>query len=70
MKHILQNILFHGKRYPFEKDVPLIQLGVTLGFLKEKDGFLAMENRIFETKLYDLFLAESAASQKPILDIC
>lgn len=69
LKHILQNILFHGKRYPFEKDVPLIQLGVTLGFLKEKDGFLAIENRIFETKLYDLFLAESAASHDEIYQI-
>lgn len=69
LKHILQNILFHGKRYPFEKDVPLIQLGMTLGFLKEKEGFLAIENRIFETKLYDLFLAESAASYDKIYQI-
>ena len=29
------------------------------GFLKEDNGFVSIANRLFETKLYNLFLAES-----------
>lgn len=60
LKQLLQNILFCGNSYPFERDNYLIQLGVTFGFLKGKDGMVAIGNRIFETKLYDLFLSENA----------
>lgn len=58
LKLMLQNILFSGSIYPFERDNHLINLGVTFGFLKEKNGIVAVGNRIFETKLYDLFLSE------------
>ncbi|MDE7204462.1 MAG: hypothetical protein K2O91_21765 [Lachnospiraceae bacterium] len=44
--------------YPFERDNDLINLGVTFAFLKENNGVVAVKNRIFETKLYDLFLSE------------
>ena len=63
LRRILQNILFCGARYPFEKDNFLINLGLTLGFLKEKEGSVQIANRIFETKLYDLFLSEEAMEQ-------
>lgn len=36
----------------------MIDLGVTFGFIKEMNGTVAIANRIFETKLYDLFLSE------------
>lgn len=55
---MLQNILFCGSVYPFERDNELINLGVTFAFLREKNGIVAVKNRIFETKLYDLFLSE------------
>ncbi|MDE6221805.1 MAG: ATP-binding protein [Lachnospiraceae bacterium] len=58
LKRMLQNILFCGSIYPFERDNDLINLGVTFAFLKEKNGAVAVKNRIFETKLYDLFLSE------------
>ncbi|MDE7416473.1 MAG: ATP-binding protein [Lachnospiraceae bacterium] len=58
LKLMLQNILFCGSIYPFEKDNDLINLGVTFAFLKENNGVVAVKNRIFETKLYDLFLSE------------
>lgn len=58
LKLMLQNILFCGSIYPFERDNELISLGVTFAFLKEKNGAVAIKNRIFETKLYDLFLSE------------
>ncbi len=58
LKKIIQDILFCGTAYPFEEDNHLIDLGVTFGFLKENNGTVAVKNRVFETKLYDLFLSE------------
>lgn len=58
LKQMLQNILFCGSLYPYERDNDLINLGVTFAFLKEKNGIVAVKNRIFETKLYDFFLSE------------
>lgn len=58
LKRMVQDILFYGSTYPFERDNHLIGLGVTFGFIREKDGTVAIRNRIFETKLYDLFLSE------------
>ncbi|MDE7182928.1 MAG: ATP-binding protein, partial [Lachnospiraceae bacterium] len=58
LKRMVQDILFCGRIYPFERDNYLIDLGVTFGFFKENNGAVAIGNRIFETKLYDLFLSE------------
>ena len=66
LKQMLQNILFCGNEYPFERDNYLINLGVTFGFLKERDGMVGIGNRIFETKLYDLFLSEMFMEQTMI----
>lgn len=60
LKEMIQNILFAGSGYPFDKENFLINLGVTFGFLKDKDGIVALGNRIFETRMYDLFLSEMA----------
>ena len=51
-----------GSAFPFKREMPMIDLGVTFGFLREKDGMVAVSNRIFETQLYDLFLAEMAVN--------
>lgn len=58
LKRMVQDILFCGSAFPFEENNHLIDLGVTFGFLKENNGMVAIGNRIFETKLYDLFLSE------------
>lgn len=60
LKEMIQNILFVGNSYPFNKENMLINLGVTFGFLKEESGTVAIANRIFETKMYDWFLADMA----------
>lgn len=61
---MIQNILFSGVDFPFKREMPLIDLGVTFGFLKDRDGIVAVSNRIFETQLYDMFLAELAVNNK------
>ncbi len=55
---MLQNILFQGRRYTFEADAQVIQLGIMFGFLKEQAQTVCVANRIFETKLYNFFLSE------------
>ena len=42
----------------------MVDLGVTFGFLKDKNGIVAVANRIFETQVYDMFLAEMAVNNK------
>lgn len=69
LKRMIQDILFCGSTYPFEEDNHLIALGVTFGFLKEHDGMVAIGNRIFETKLYDLFLSEIVMDDKKSEDV-
>ncbi len=60
LKQMILDILFCGNTYSFEIENPLINLGVTFGFMKDREGIVAIGNRIFETKLYDLFLSELA----------
>ena len=60
LRNMIQHILFDGASYPFKREAPFIDLGVTFGFFKEQDGMVAISNRIFETQLYDLFLSEMA----------
>ena len=58
LKHMLKEILFHGRAYAYERENPLINLGVMFGFLKSQSHTVLVANRIFETKLYNLFLSE------------
>ena len=51
LKEMIQNILFSGVDFPFKREMPLIDLGVTFGFLKDRDGIVAVSNRIFEIRL-------------------
>lgn len=60
LKEMIQSILFGGVGFPFKRETPLIDLGVTFGFLKENQGIVAVANRIFEIQLYETFLAEMA----------
>jgi hypothetical protein len=64
LKDMLQKILFDGVDFPFKRENPVINLGVTFGFLKDKNGIVAVSNRIFETQLYDTFLSEMAINEK------
>ena len=64
LQEMLQNILFGGIDFPFKREIPIIDLGVTFGFLKDKNGIVAVSNRIFETQLYEVFFAERAINNK------
>lgn len=58
LRNTIYHILFHGIPYPFEIDNPTINIGCMFGFIKEEQNFAVVANRIFEIKLYNLFLSE------------
>lgn len=59
LKHMLEDILFCGVRYSFEIHNPNINVGVMFGFIREQDNTVMIANRLFETKMYNLFLSEA-----------
>lgn len=72
LRDMLYSILFNGKAFPYVPDNFAIQIGQMFGFITEKDGMTAVTNRIFETRLYNLFLSETlinnASYQAGLLD--
>ena len=58
LKERLKDILFCGMHYAFEITSPIISIGVMFGFLKNVNNSVAIANRIFETKMYNMFLSE------------
>lgn len=58
LKKMLYGILFRGEVYPYNPDNYAIDIGTMFGFIKEQNGQAVVANRIFETRLYNLFLSE------------
>lgn len=58
LRAMLYSVLFNGRSFPYNPDSHAIDIGTMFGFIKEADGAVAVANRIFETRLYNLFLAE------------
>lgn len=58
LRSMLRSILFNGKSFPYNPDSHPIDIGTMFGYLKEKDGAVVIANRIFETRLYNLFISE------------
>lgn len=58
LEKIIYAILFRGETYPYNPDNFAIDIGSMFGFITERDGQAVIANRIFETRLYNLFLSE------------
>lgn len=58
LRKMLYAILFRGENYPYNPDNFAIDIGTMFGFIKERSGQAVVSNRIFETRLYNLFLSE------------
>lgn len=58
LKKMLYAILFRGETYPYNPDNYAIDIGTMFGFIKEQNSQVIVANRIFETRLYNLFLSE------------
>ena len=72
LRHMLYAMLFNGKIFPYNPDNFVIGVGSMFGFIKEQNGMAVVANRIFETRLYNLFLSEelmdSAIYQAALMD--
>ncbi len=64
MREMIYAILFQGEKFSYEAENERISIGVMFGFLKEREGSVVISNRIFEMKLYNLFLSEAETDNR------
>ncbi len=56
LKDMIYLLLFQGKRIAYNPDDGATDMAMMFGFVKVLDGCVVVANRIFETRLYNLFL--------------
>lgn len=61
---MIRSILFTGDKIPYNSGNHVIDIASMFGFIKNEYGCVAIANRIFETRLYDLFLSEKDISSR------
>ena len=64
LKKMLYAILFNGENFPYNPDVHEMNIGMIFGLIKREEGTIAVANRIFETRLYNWFMAEDILDSK------
>lgn len=65
---MLRELLFKGKEIPYVIGIRSIEMALMFGFVKVRDHLVCVANRIFETLLYNLFLASPDIQQDRIYD--
>ena len=55
MKDLLKRILYDGEKIPYNPDDRSLEIAKMFNFIKEKNGKVLLSNRIFETRMYNLF---------------
>lgn len=63
-RNFIEGILFDGNQIPFKLSNPEINMGVTFGIVAEDGGLCKISNIIFETYLYDHFIAGRAVRKQ------
>lgn len=58
LKNMMQSILFQGKRVTYNPDSAVIVRAMMFGYIINKDSSVQVANRIFEMRLYNMFLSE------------
>lgn len=64
MKEMFKNILYYGKHCPFVIDDPVVNIAAMFGYIRNEGGNVRIANRIFETRLYNLFVYEEGQSER------
>lgn len=62
LKQVLYRVLFKGESMPYNLDNFAVNLGVMFGFMKLAGSTVQITNRIFETRIYNLFISEELLS--------
>ena len=60
LRGLIEEILYQGKRVPFNPDIKAVNMGCMFELLKEKDGQIEIANRIFEMRMLNMFIAEES----------
>ena len=58
LRECIFDIVFNGVEKEFNIDNPIIDLGVTFGYFREKDGKVKIFNRLLEQRLYNYFITK------------
>lgn len=61
LREMAKDIIYQGKRIPYSSDIRSVNLGIMFGFFQEKNGGIAVSNRIFEMRLLNMFITEEAS---------
>lgn len=64
--NFVEQILLDGNQIPFKLSNPEINLGATFGIISDQNGLCQLSNPIFETYIYDHFVARHLLEQ-PLL---
>ncbi len=64
LREMLYASLFTGDKISFNYDNQNIDLAAMLGFVKNEQGTMVIANRLFETRLYNLFLSEEEITSR------
>ena len=62
MKLMLQSILFQGKRVSYNPDSAVIDQAIMFGYVINEGNAIQVANRLFEMRLYNMFLSEEELS--------
>ena len=57
MRKMLYEILYEGREFPYNADDSVLDIAKMFGYIKNCDGKVIVANRIFETRLYNLFVS-------------
>ena len=67
LRNMLENIIYQGMKIPFSPDEKAVSMGLMFGYLTERNGQVAIANRIFEMYLMNFFMTEEAARSEVYL---
>ena len=59
LRNLLYDLLFMGKSIIYNPDDDVVSISIMFGFVKNNNGIVVMSNRIFETRIYNMFLTAS-----------
>lgn len=59
LRSLLYVLLFMGKNTIYNPDDQAVSVAMMFGFVKKQNGNVVMANRIFETRIYNMFLTSS-----------
>ncbi len=68
LDQMLRDLLFKGKEIAYVIGIPAMEMALMFGFARVSDNQLRIANRIFESLLYNLYLASPEMQQEEIYD--